>query len=268
MIQFPFGFGGSQITASGCSDLDSSTEGKEYKVRQQFYDSGGGDLGLGSNPSYAPLTANAYTVATVTDTPPASTAYVRTLVYLRDTAAGQGVPGDVFYLSGMVSRADDESTFVPSLRIVGDIDMRADLAYSDLSTGDRRVLSTRNGNSGYEFYGAATGAVYARYGTGSDARGAFVAAASSLVEDVRAVVRVTFDVSAGTWQAYIDGVAETPVADVAGAGDPSGTQLAVGAFSDGTLNYPGDLYWAEVRDGIDGPVVARFDAADWVESTS
>ena len=49
-----------------------------------------------------------------------------------------------------------------------------------------------------------------------------------------------------------------------GAASPSGSTLYVGAAGGAGSYLDGDLYYVEVRDGIDGPVVARMDADDWV----
>ena len=86
-------------------------------------------------------------------------------------------------------------------------------------------------------------------------------------------VRVTLDVDNGasgktaTFYTSTDGITWTPlgstvtITGVISIFDGTAS-LQLGAINTGsTLNLPGTIYYAEVRNGIDGPVVAKFDSS-------
>ena len=71
--------------------------------------------------------------------------------------------------------------------------------------------------------------------------------------------------STGIWDRTIDSVPDaTSGALATDPASPSAVPLFVGANGAGSFPLDGDVYGAEVRDGIDGPIVAVFDPDDIV----
>jgi len=209
-------------------------------------------------------TAN--TVLTVTGTSPALTAKVtvwHTIVHASGACT--------LRFSDMCLRAGSDGTFVPSLRIVGDLDLRARLAADDWTPASRQTFLCNDDVSteGYRFRLEVDGDISIFHGDGGGLRTirstAGVGATDGDAVEIRAAIDVT---SANLVTFYKDEVVlGDTVAIAAGAGVPSGDTLIVGADSGLGARLAGDVYWVEVRDGIDGPVVARMDAGDTAKAT-
>lgn len=81
-------------------------------------------------------------------------------------------------------------------------------------------------------------------------------------------VRATRDAATGEFRFFTseDGQTWTQISATtleAGAIYDGATPVEIGSFnSGGTYYWPGKIYYAEIRNGIDGPVVARFDPAN------
>jgi hypothetical protein len=170
--------------------------------------------------------------------------------------------GDEFRFSKYTFREGSDAAFVPSLRIVGDSDLRAKIAAADYTpAGNQSIFSDWN-SDGCILYIDTSGHLHFE---GDGTTGAINEASSAytFVDGQATEVRVTLDVSAGDMVWYQDGVQVDTDTFTAQPLDPGGRTLVVGADYLGTgLLFDGDIYWAERRDGIDGPVVARFDAGD------
>ena len=156
-------------------------------------------------------------------------------------------------------------TFVPSLRIVGDLDIEAKLAADDYTpTADITIVDCLNSNDGYRLAITTGDLIELSYGNGSSDR-TQTSTATGLSDGTAHVIRATVDVSTGAVVYYIDGVQHDTDTMTTGAGTVTDiTDLYVGATSADAELFDGDVYYVEVRDGIDGPVVARMDADDWV----
>jgi len=177
--------------------------------------------------------------------------------------AADAVAGDKFSLSKMMVASGAVSTFVPSLRIVGDVDMQftASVPTSWINPNLPRLIDAFGvGGSGYLLYmdGAAnmytlvvqevdgTQSVNAAITAGADVStllgGTYVATTGR-----GAVLQNTVEIGAAVW---------VPRAIVPAA---SGV-LAVGGHSNGVANpFIGNISLAEVRDDIGGPIVAQAD---------
>lgn len=165
-----------------------------------------------------------------------------------------------YYVGKACVRAGTDPAFVPSLRVVGDLDMRAKVA-ADYSSLSRSGIIENYNTAGYrlEFFNT-TSLLLAT--TGSD----YLIAAHGLSDGDAAEIRGTVDVSTGDFEVFVDGSSVASATKTAGPLNPS-ADLVVGSWTSTVFLFDGDIYWAEVRDGIDGPVVARFDAVDTAKAT-
>lgn len=202
------------------------------------------------------ITADAWFTNSVTVTSPALAAWCEVRFAHASTAGG------VAYLDTFCMRSGSDATFVPSLRIVGDLDLRAKVAPDDWTpTSNQYLLTTISGFDGYNLVLLTTGAVASSNGDGSSAR-AETSPVLTATDGAAYEIKAQWDVSAGSMEWFQDGVSLGTDTYSAGASSPSTASLVVGAESAGTLPFDGDVYYVEVRDGIDGPIVARMDATD------
>jgi len=173
---------------------------------------------------------------------------------------GNTATDSTFKAWDIVMRTDTDSTFVPSLRIVGDIEMEAKASSPSSANQTLMATWTGSGSNGYQFGANLSGNLLARHGNGSVDR--FASGSNALTPGVFQTVKGSFD-AAGNWSFNIDGVSETVGPTTPGAASPSGG-LSVGSNAGGTINlFTGDIGSAVVRDGIGGPTVASFDPEDY-----
>jgi len=178
-----------------------------------------------------------------------------TEIWLSLLTDGNQLVGDEFVISEIMLSVGTPATFVPSLRIVGDIEMEAKA--SSPSSANQTLMATwgGSGSNGYQFGANLSGNLLARHGNGSVDR--FASGSNLLTPGVFQTVKGGFD-AAGNWSFDIDGVSETVGPTTPGAASPSGG-LSVGSNAGGTINlFTGDISSAIVRDGIGGPTVASF----------
>lgn len=167
------------------------------------------------------------------------------------------------------------SLFVPSLRVVGDLDVRVRAGFITLAPGYTWVAR-------WGFASPADQHFVMRLDPGNAQRQAITyvrgdnGASLSRTADVdhgvgvgqRAEWRTVVVVTGGSgWGAsfFVNGsqVGTQQVIGVATGMQASSFEGSVGAFQSGTSGlFNGDMEWGEIRDGVDGPVVARFDAGD------
>ncbi len=225
-----------------------------------------GDLSLGTDTGTSvALVAGEYVKIFITATSPANTTYARTFI----TKAGGGdFDGTQTLHLGQASlHAGAGTTPIPSQRIIGDLDLRVRMSATDVTPSSTGLWidNLDVGVAGYQFYLHSTGVVNF---DGHGATGAITESTSdfTLVAGVATEVRITLDVSAGDVVWYQDGSSVGTDSFTAQALLGSDNTLTVGALVGGAANnHEGDFYWAEVRDGIDGPIVARFDARELSE---
>jgi len=168
--------------------------------------------------------------------------------------------GELSNVAAACIRVGTDPAFVPSLSIVGDLEMEA-LA-SSASAANQTLIATwtGSGSNGYQFAANLSGNLLARHGDGSVDR--FASGSNALTPGVLQAVKGSFD-AAGNWSFDIDGTPETVGPTLPGVASPSGG-LAVGSNAGGTINlFTGDIASAVVRDGVGGPVVASFLSSDY-----
>jgi hypothetical protein len=162
------------------------------------------------------------------------------------------------------------------LTVTGDIDIRVDLAMDNWVPGAVQALATRTGAAGHwawQFAVRANGALRLTWSAnGSTTIGPDSTQVLPFVKGERMAVRVTLDVDNGSSQRVLTYYTAPSIAGpwtqlgstVTGAVTSifaATAPLDVGAR--GTIELlAGLVYGVEVRNGIDGPVVARFDATD------
>lgn len=179
-----------------------------------------------------------------------------------------GAGTEKFYWDAVCFRIGSTATFVPSLRIVGDLDLRARVACDLTPSADMAVIS-KDGASGrsYKLLMDNSGTIQVVHWSGTTAEQQFSEALSGYgyADGEWIDVRATVDVSTGGASFYADGAPVGTDTGITGAVDVGDAPIEVGRTNRfGAELFAGDIEWAEVRDGIDGPVVARVDPTDVV----
>ncbi len=149
--------------------------------------------------------------------------------------------------------------------ITGDIDIRALVAPTDWTPAANQIFVSKL--DGYEFYLKSNGRLELFYKNGAAVnRFNESTVATGLTDGTLSWVRVTRNAATGSVNFYLstDGVTWNAlggaVAGVAEAAVDGTTGMRIGARSqDGTLRFIGKFYYAEVRNGIAGTVVASPD---------
>lgn len=176
----------------------------------------------------------------------------------------------VFNVGKTCVREGADTTFVPSLRIVGDVDLRS-MAKVPLAINKNIGLALWETTSTKRcFMGSnSTKAITLYYSDDGTTTNVAISDVGTFDPSVFNEYRITLDIDNGVsghdisyWVNDVSLGSDT-VAGALTGGFPGGSQGEVGSIYDGTnFLVAGDIKWAEIRDGIDGPVVARFDADD------
>ena len=157
-----------------------------------------------------------------------------------------------------------DASFIPSLRIVGSLDIRVDAAAVDWAVSQSYVNKylSSSGERAFTFFANSN---RMRSGVSTDGEVGVTKNSNLLNLDPgsRHLIRVTIEPAAVEQEWFIDGLQHGSTIDPGvpsiWGGSSQPLQVGDGALAD---EFAGDVYFAEVRDGIDGPVVARFDAED------
>ena len=257
-------------TGSEWLDISSSTQysfyirartlaGADRQARAVWQDWNGAAFGTEHNGSFVTLPADgSFVEMFVTATSDGTATLAVPWLEVSDS-----LNTELYQVDVACFRAGAVSTFVPSLRIVGDLDLRANIELDDYTdTAAQAILDTLVSNAGYRLAFTTGGEIEGRFGGGA-ADNTGVSSGLAAVDGARLGIRATMDISSGTWTYYKDDVSFNT--DVLGVIVPTAgvDDLHVGtAVAGTTLLTTGAVYWAEVRDGIDGPVVARMDSRD------
>jgi hypothetical protein len=181
-------------------------------------------------------------------------------------------------VTGAYASTPDSST----LDITGDIDVRVEFSANDLTPASVMSIVNRAVSGDWSWQvGLRTNGVL-RLTWSADGTNTLAADSAVLPfrDGERIIYRVTMDVDNGSSQRVITHylgtsrhgswtqLSQNVVAGVTSI-HPGSRALEIGAQNNGTQEpLAGKVYWAEVRNGIDGPVVARFDATDKPPDTS
>jgi len=160
--------------------------------------------------------------------------------------------GENYYIGAACLREGSDASFVPSLRISGDLDNKFDVALDDYTSA--QVLYDNDGMK-VTLDGSGDFTIDA-WGDTSSA----LSPLSPLTNGTQYTISVEGVESTGVVTLKIDGVAQDT--DTLTPTTPTWSDLFV--FADSTPgNYAdGKLYSATLRDGIDGPIVASIATGD------
>jgi hypothetical protein len=184
--------------------------------------------------------------------------------------SGQTADDDAIYADAVILREGADTTFVASNRIVGDLEVEIDFTPRN-ALGQDILIAIREtvGLPAWQITSEVSGAVFGAIRTGGankfeDGQ----SSASILSVDTRVKIKVTRLVGDGQWEFFVDDVTDGTDAGTSGIIDyqDPGDEISIGAHTSGTVQlFDGDIYWATVRDGVGGPIVAKYDADDAVE---
>lgn len=160
-----------------------------------------------------------------------------------------------------------------AVSITSDIDVRIKVAMADWTPAALVGLVAKYGSSGtrsYRLYVNADGTVQFDISSGgASAISAISTAATGFTDGTTHWVRATWNNTTDTCKFYTssDGNSWSQLgADVAQAASAifdGNAPLVLGALNSGAANWlDGSIYYFELRSGIDGTVVAKFDATD------
>ncbi len=224
------------------------------------YRSDGSYIGLTTIDSSLPVTVDDWGVISASFTTGADTAFVMFRLNFANVVDGR------YYVDAVSVREGTDPTFIPSLKVVGDLDLQAKLAVVNPTATNGLLGHNLDPDDKHFVWWATKIGGQSRFVASLDGATDTVDVQSGVLPisgGVGYVQRVTRDASTGDVVFYVDGGIVSTVGDVSGALFPGSTVLGVGYSWANTFNLlNGDIYWAEVRDGIGGPVVARFDAVD------
>ena len=241
----------------------SVTAARECRLRVQYrngaaFDSWGDEITV-------QLTQNDWTWVAVAGVSavPGTADGVRLVFFVQVSGGGNCGVGEVYSNDAQILAVGSVASFVPSLRIVGDLDMRTKIASVDWTTGTQYIFDFGDAvTKGYVLLNSA--GTLLLYWNGN-AEGHTV----SLDADQVIELQVTRDATSGDTEWWIDGV--NVESDTGSAGpiiQAIGHDLFVGSIQTGANSWDGNIFWAEIRDGIDGPICAGWYAYDaWTAAT-
>jgi hypothetical protein len=157
---------------------------------------------------------------------------------------------------------------------IGDLELVAKIQPDDWTPSLNKVFITKWVDAGNQGSFAARLRTDGTLGLYAWVNGGLVSvtssAATGFTDGVTKYIKITRQASTGNVNFYSsdDGVSWSLIglanrSGAAGALTASTAPLEVGSYNLGTTDYfAGNVYYAEVRNGIDGPVVASFDARD------
>ena len=221
------------------------------------------DVGLGLTTGAA-VTVTADTwhrTPTVTATAPANTTYIRLFV-VADGGVMDGT--ETFYNDRFTLRSGTDATWVPSLRIVGDLEYSTKLATANLASSPLFIDAGAGATPGtWRAQGMASAAPrFTIFGLGN-----FDGTPGAIVDGETATWKLIYVAATGVWTWTKDGApagSGTTAIDALSGAEFRNGRLTIGMETNGVSSpFGGDIDFSEVRDGIVGPVVARFDAGDF-----
>jgi hypothetical protein len=211
--------------------------------------------------------ASTWTRVSVTATAPANSVTAFAQVVMGATS------GDVAWIdAAQMEQASSASAFTPSLRVTGDLDLRAHVALEDWTPGAVQALVAKwhdpSAQRSYLLRANTNGALILNWSPdGVNGIRVDSTATVPFTDGQPAHVRATLDVDNGasgrtirfltstdgtTWTQLGTDLVQSGVTSIIA----SSSNLTVGARSDGTNPLRGKVLSASVRAGIDGPVVA------------
>jgi hypothetical protein len=151
----------------------------------------------------------------------------------------------------------------------GNADIRFKVAMADWTPAAGQYLFTKDDGSNRSFAIYIHSAGVLRFEVFSPLRQADATVLLPFTDGQAGCIKITFNAGTGDVKFYTSADGGQTWAQLgatvtisAGAIPDTSAPVAVGASGGGAAPMTGSAYWAELRNGIDGPVVARFDAED------
>lgn len=219
---------------------------------------GGSSNGISNGAVISSPTAE--TLLTVTGEAPAGTDEARIYVTLTTSDAV------TVHFGNMSFRTGADSTFYPSWRVVGNLELEATIA-PDLwvpTTSVMYLIEAWDGTAGFVFYLNKSGGLTCRFAKSGDTRteGSTFEFAGLPNNEIHRV-GVQYDTDSGLVNWLADG--EVFNTDTCATG--TALRAVTGAVNLGVA-LEGDLFDATIRDGIGGPAVMRFEAGGLLEAVA
>ena len=247
-----------------------ATAGLSARLRMVFWDAGEGLISriLGSQTLIPD--ALVWQHITQTEVAPALTAFISFEVEFRDAAGG-----DFMYWDAAIIREGSDTTFIPSLRIVGDLDIRARVAPQSWMPAVNNVLGARRPNNvdnkSFRWQLRTDGLI--RYSMSIDgltennfnSNDPISLPDDGVPHDIRTEFVADNGAAGRTATFYVDDVqiGSPHTIGPAGGSFTGDSPFEIGTYNLGTIEpFLGDIYSSTLRDGIDGPIVAVFDPDD------
>ena len=186
-------------------------------------------------------------------------------LYVRKQDTSNADSGELVYVDKVVLQTGTSATFVPSLRIVGDLEIEAYIRADNNTTA---TIVSR--------YLTAAGSRTFRFHLEADKLQTFISLDGSAAEIDSSTahgvsfpwadphtVKMTRSATTGTISYYLDGVAKGTAASTAGGLWLGDQDLMIGNYSGGSgTSITADILTVSLRDGIDGPLVVDVDFTD------
>jgi hypothetical protein len=234
-----------------------------------WLDAVGGFVGSANLESDPTPPQGAWTVFSGTATAPAGAVHMGLGASI---AAGDALPAGAKMSIDTAMTVDGNvvpTAFVPSLRIVGDLQL--DTRFTcDFSAGDIPYLVAKDGG-GTQGYALVMrndqGRARIDYAKFDATPRVFQSDAVAWTDQQVYDMRYEWDIDAPRVEIFRDNVSigSSTSSGFGGAGNSdynANSPLFVGALNAGANLFAGDMFSLSVRDGIGGPIVAQFDAAD------
>jgi len=233
------------------------------QTRLVWYNSVGSQIGV--TPEGVGNGGTEFFEISVNGVAPATAATAKIELRLGNTA-GHTTIGDTFYVDVACVRTDTDPSFVPSLRIVGDLDMEARVAPTLATPAGSGIMTGFYFTAGYSFSQKPDGTIRLFHkpsgGTSADASSTV---AAFTVDEKAHDVRIAWSRSATEATFYRDGsqlgapVGTSLPSDVYDV-DSFGRQKGmIGARTTGDEEvFSGDIFSASTHDGIGGPAIVNI----------
>lgn len=233
-----------------------------YRLRVTDYDSS--DVaGTTTDGSHIAIVDDELVTVPVTFTTAGDAAKIRVFLYSTNGTSTQATSSTFRFGNGSL-RAGTSSVFLPSLDVIGPIEVSARCAADDWTAAADQYVA---GN--YDF---SSGGFYIRINTAGQLQfnGDFTGQVSTnyvLTDGAFTTIKLTLDTGTGGIVYYQDNVQVDTDSIASGDLSISDESFYVGTYVNGSTGpFTGKIEWVEWRDGIGGPVIARCSASDAVQS--